>query len=91
MDLQRVLMFKACFEALCVAVFCFGSWGLTDAQILLGAVPAVAADKGKEMETRGILCQSSQFCCKTFCWKLRDISCSSQSSSTGSLEEELRK
>lgn len=36
-------MFKACFEALCVAVFCYRSWRLTDALILLGAVPAVAA------------------------------------------------
>lgn len=40
---QRVLMFKTCFEALCTAVFCYRSWGLTDALILLGAVPTVAA------------------------------------------------
>lgn len=36
-------MFKACFEALCTAVCCYRSWGLTDALILLGAVPTVAA------------------------------------------------
>lgn len=36
-------MFKACLEALCAAVFCYRSWGLTAALTLLGAVPAVAA------------------------------------------------
>lgn len=36
-------MFKACFEALCAAVFFYRSWGLTDALIFLGAVPAEAA------------------------------------------------
>lgn len=40
---QRVLMFKTCFETLYTAVCCYRSWGLTDALILLGAVPRAAA------------------------------------------------